>query len=171
MRGRLIAVLAAGVLAGCARAPIERAADPVIAGTRHAGAIELGPVRMHLVLHEDATPANARLSLGFVAAGDAARVVMSRATLGYAGRAAELVARQAAPGAASGCAAGGGKGLDLDYWFNATVTAESWTCVTLAFVMPQRRAGDALELRIESLTIDGEVVHTLPVTFARRAAE
>ncbi|MGH8482687.1 MAG: hypothetical protein ACRES8_09510, partial [Nevskiaceae bacterium] len=97
--------------------------------------------------------------------------VLSRATLRYADKPAELVTRQQAQGSAQGCAPGGSAPLALDYWFNATVTAESWTCVTLAFVMPGRRAGDALELRMESLTVDGEVVHTLPVSFATRAPE
>ncbi len=181
MRDRFInaAVLGAALLAGCAGAPAERESDPVIAGTRYAGTpVDLGGVKMWLALREGPAPQDAelasenlRLTLGFLAAGDSARVVLSRATLRYGERVAELVARQQAAGSAQGCAADGGAALAADYWFNATVTAASFSCVTLAFVAPGRRAGDALELRMEPINVDGELVRTLPVAFAPRAPE
>lgn len=178
MQDRIIgAGLAAALLAGCAGAPTELESDAVIAGTRYAGApVDLGTVRMWLALREGAAPdgspsGNLRLTLGFLAADDTARVVLSRATLRYGDRAAELVARRQAPGSAQGCGADGGAALAQDYWFNAPVTAASFTCVTLAFVAPGRGAGDALELRMEPINVDGELVRTLPIAFAARAPE
>ena len=170
-RALLLGIVA---LAGCAGAPVELASDAVIAGTRYAGTpVELGPVRMRVSLREDAPPAgaaqeNLRVVLGFLASGEPAQVVLSRATLRYGDKVATLVARQAAGGTAQDCAPGGGAALPLDYWFNATVTAQAWRCVTLAFVAPGRMNADRLELRAESLSVDGEAVHLLPVTFARR---
>ena len=108
------------------------------------------------------------MSLGFLAAADSARVVVGGATLRYGERTAELVTRQQAQGTAQGCGPEGGAMLALDYWFAATVTADFWNCVTLAFVTPGRLAGDALELRLGTLNVDGEPVHTLPVGFAPR---
>ena len=172
MQGRVLATTLVLALAGCAAAPVETVSDPVIAGTRYRGApIELGPVRMLLTLRDGDVAGNARLTLGVLATGDAARVVLSRAQLRYGGKPAELVTRHAAPGTAMGCADEGGAVLDTDYWFNAAVTSKSWSCVTLAFLMPGRKPGDVLELRMEPLNVGGELVHTLPVTFTPRAPD
>jgi len=160
------------LLAGCAAAPVETVSDPVIAGTRYRGApIELGAIKMQLALREGAVAENVRLTLGVLASGDTARVVLSRAQLRYGGKAAELATRHATPGTAMGCADEAGALLEPDYWFNATVTTKSWSCVTLAFLLPGRKAGDALELRVEPLNVEGELVHMLPVTFMPRAPE
>jgi hypothetical protein len=170
MRAAGLAV-ALAALAGCAGAPVERTWDPVVAGTRYAGRpIELGAVKLRLALREGGAPENLRLSLGFLAA-NSARVVLSRAALSYGGKAAEWVTRQQAPGSADACAVDGGQALATDYWFNAAVASNPWSCVTLGFVAPGRRAEDALELRVESLSVDGEIVRMLPVSFSPRAAE
>lgn len=181
-KNRSVPFLLALVLAGCAGGSgpgVE--ADAVIAGKRYADApVALGPVRMHLRLREGTAPAdealapeNLELSLGFLAAGEDARVVLRGATLAYGGegRAAELVTRHQARGDGAGCESARGAGLSLDYWFNATVTGEFFNCVTLGFVTPGRRAGDALELRMEPLNVNGELIRALPVTFARRAPQ
>jgi hypothetical protein len=165
------------LLAGCAGAPAERESDAVIAGQRYDGTpVNLGAVKMRLSLRESAppqggtsAPENARLSLGFLAAAGSARVLVGGATLRYGERTAELVTREQAQGDAQGCVPdGGGAMLALDYWFAATVTADAWNCVTLAFVTPGRRAGDELELHLGTLNVDGELVHTLPVGFVPR---
>jgi hypothetical protein len=175
LRGGLAGIV---LLAGCAGAPPVIEADPVIAGKRYVDApIVLGAVKMRLMLRDGAAPRDAarapenlQLSLGFLAAHDRARVVVSGATLRYGkdGKVADAVTRHEALGSAQGCPVEATSLLSLDYWFNATVNAESWTCVTLAFVTPDRLAGDTLELRFEPLNVDGELVRALPVTFARR---
>jgi len=167
------------ILAGCAGAPAVVEADPVIAGKRYADApIVLGAVQMRLRLREGAAPRDAarapenlQLSLGFRAARERARVVVSGATLKYGkdGAAGEVVTRHEALGDAQGCPVEASSVLPLDYWFNATVDAQAWTCVTLALVTPGRLAGDALELRFEPVNVDGELVRALPVTFVKRA--
>jgi hypothetical protein len=172
-------LLGAVLLSGCGGAPAVREADPVIAGKRYGDApILLGAIKMRLRLREGAAPRDAarapeslQLSLGFLGANDAARVVLSGAALGYGGKTAEAVTRHAARGSAEACEMDGATLLPLDYWFNATVTPESWSCVTLAFVTPGRAAADALELRFEPLNVDGELVRALPVTFVPRVVE
>lgn len=165
-------------LTGCAGAPGVVDSDPVIAGKRYADApILLGAVQMRLQLREGAAPRDAarapenlRLSLGFRAGQDRARVIVSGATLTYGqDGVAEVVTRHEALGSAQGCPIDASSVLPLDYWFNATVDAQAWTCVTLALVTPGRLAGDALELRFDPVNVDGELVRALPVTFARRA--
>lgn len=166
------------MLAGCAGAPAVVEADPVMAGKRYADApMMLGAVQMRLHLREgaaprDATraPENLQLSLGFRARHDRARVIVSGATLTYgANGVGEVVTRHEALGTAQGCPMEASSGLPLDYWFNATVDAETWTCVTLALVTPGRLAADALELRFDPVNVDGELVRALPVTFVKRA--
>lgn len=182
MRNRTMgcgALAAALLLAGCAGAPPAVESDPVIAGKRYADApIMLGAVQMRLLLREGAQPGDAarapenlQLSLGFLAARERARVVVSGARLAYGadGKIAEPVTRHEALGSAQGCPVEATSLLTLDYWFNATVNDHAWTCVTLAFVTPGRLAGDALELRFDPLNIDGELVRALPVTFVKRA--
>lgn len=181
MRWKPALVLGAALLAGCAGGGPAVEADAVIAGKRYADApVALGPVHMRLRLREGTVPSddalapeNLELSLGFLAAGDSARVVLSGATLAYGseGRAAELVTRHQARGSAADCDFARGPGLNLDYWFNATVTGEFFNCVTLGFVTPGRRAGDALELRMEPLNVNSELIRALPVTFAVRVTE
>ena len=166
------------VLAGCAGAPAGVESDPVIAGKRYADApIMLGAVQMRLLLREGAAPRdetrapeNLQLSLGFRAARERARVVVSGATLRYGkDGVAEVVTRHEALGSAQGCPVEASSVLPPDYWFNATVDEQAWTCVTLALVTPGRLAGDALELRFEPVNVDGELVRALPVTFVKRA--
>lgn len=166
------------MLAGCAGAPAVVEADPVVAGKRYADApIMLGEVQMRLRLREGAAPRDAargpenlQLSLGFRARRDRARVIVSGATLKY-GQAgvAEVATRHEALGSAQGCPIDASSVLPLDYWFNASVDADTWTCVTLALLTPGRMAGDVLELRLEPVNVDGELVRTLPVTFVKRA--
>ena len=175
----VLGVLLAGCAGGGSDPGVE--ADAVIAGKRYADApVALGPVQMHLRLREGVPPAdealapeNLELSLGFLATGESARVVLRGATLAYGseGRAAELVTRHQARGDTAGCELARGAGLNLDYWFNATVTGEFFNCVTLGFVTPGRRAGDVLELRMEPLNVNGELIRALPVTFATRAPQ
>ena len=173
MKNRSVPILlVAAVLAGCAGAPAVVESDPVIAGKRYADApIALGAVQMRLRLREGASPENLQLSLGFRAARERARVVVSGAALKYGkdGAVAEVVTRHEALGDAQGCPVSTDSVLPVDYWFNATVDAQAWTCVTLALVTPGRLAGDALELRFEPVNVDGELVRALPVTFVKRA--
>jgi hypothetical protein len=166
------------MLAGCTGAPVVVESDAVIAGKRYADApILLGAVQMRLLLREGAAPRDAarapenlQLSLGFRARQERARVIVSGATLKYGAQGvAEVVTRHEALGSAQGCPVEGTSVLPLDYWFNATVDAQAWTCVTLALVTPGRLAGDALELRFEPVNVDGELVRALPVTFVKRA--
>jgi len=173
-----VIALTAALLAGCAGAPAVVEADPVIAGKRYVDApIMLGAVQMQLRLREGAAPRDAarapenlQLSLGFRARRDRARVIVSGATLKYGqGGVAEVVTRHEALGSAQGCPLEASSVLPTDYWFNATVDAQAWTCVTLALVTPGRLAGDALELRLDSVNVDGELVRALPVTFVKRA--
>ena len=177
-RGAVSMLLLVLALAGCAGAPAVVEADPVIAGKRYADApIGLGAVQMRLRLREGAAPRDAarapenlQLSLGFRATRDRARVIVSGATLRYGTDAvAEVVTRHEALGSAQGCPVDASSVLTPDYWFNATVDAQGWTCVTLGLVTPGRRAGDALELRFDPVNVDGELVRALPVTFVKRA--
>jgi hypothetical protein len=177
VKGKALLLLAMA-LAGCAGAPIVVEADPVIAGKRYADApILLGAVQMRLRLREGAAPRDAarapenlQLSLGFRARSDRARVIVSGATLRYGtDGVAEVVTRHEALGSAQDCPVDAHSVLPLDYWFNATVDAQVWTCVTLGLVTPGRRAGDALELRLEPVNVDGELVRALPATFVKRA--
>jgi len=172
-------ILAALLAAGCSSQPAVVESDPVIAGKRYADApIVLGAVQMRLRLREGAAPRDAarapenlQLSLGFRATRERARVVVSGAALKYGkdGAVAEVVTRHEALGDAQGCPVEADSVLPVDYWFNATVDAPAWTCVTLALVTPGRLAGDALELRFEPVNVDGELVRALPVTFVKRA--
>jgi len=172
-------MLGAVLLAGCGGAPPAVEADAVIAGKRYVDApVMLGPVKMLLRIREGAAakdpalaPENLELSLGFLAAQDTAKVVLSNATLLYGkdGKAAEAVTRNQAKGSAQGCSMENSAVLTLDYWFNATVNEEFWNCVTIAFVTPGRLATDVLELRMEPLNVNGELIRALPATFAVRA--
>lgn len=166
------------MLAGCGSTPVRVEADPVMAGKRYVDApMMLGAVQMRLQLREGAAPRDAarapenlQLSLGFRARHDRARVIVSSATLKYgANGVGEVVTRHEALGSAQGCPVEASSVLPLDYWFNATVDAETWTCVTLALVTPGRLAADALELRFDPVNVDGELVRALPVTFVKRA--
>ena len=172
-------LLLAALLAGCgggAATVVE--ADPVMAGKRYAGApMSLGPVKMTMRLREGApssdetlAPQSLELTLGFLAANDTAKVVLSGATLGYGkeGKAAEALTRNQARGSAQGCERDTTAVLTLDYWFNATVNGEFWNCVTIGFATPGRLKGDRLELRMEPLNVNGELIRALPVTFIER---
>jgi hypothetical protein len=168
------------LLAGCGGAPVVEA-DPVIAGKRYVNApVSFGPVKMMLRIREGAPnkdeklgPENFELSLGFLAAHDTARVVLSSATLSYGadGKVAEPVTRNQAKGSAQGCTLESSAVLGQEYWFNATVNEEFWNCVTIGFVTPGRLATDALELRMEPLNVNGELIRALPITFAVREPE
>jgi len=173
-------MLGAVLLAACGSAPVVEA-DPVIAGKRYVNApMSLGPLKMMLRIREGAppkdetlSPENLELSLGFLAAHDTVRVVLSTATLTYGkdGKAAEAMTRNQAKGSAQGCTLENTAVLTQDYWFNATVNEEFWNCVTIAFVTPGRLKTDTLELRMEPLNVNGELIRALPVTFAVRVTE
>lgn len=177
LEARVLAASLAVLLAGCAGAPPVVEADAVIAGKRYVAApVSLGPVKMLLRVREGTpagdpalAPQNLQLSLGFRATHDATRVLLSRATLAYGdGGAAELVTRHEALGSEQGCPLDAASVLPPDYWFNASVGPQAWTCVTLGLVTPGRRAGDTLELRMEPLNVNGELIRALPITFAVR---
>jgi len=164
------------VLAGCGGAATVVEADPVMAGKRYAEApMVLGAVKMKLKVREGAAgsepesgPQNVELSLGFLAANESARVILSSATLSYGGKSGEVVTRHESLGSGQGCSYDRSASLPQDYWFNASVTDKLWSCVTLGIVTPGRMKSDRLELRMEPLNVNGELVRALPVTFVER---
>lgn len=179
MNARMVVAVAAALVAGCAGAPERAVADPVIAGKRYVDApMSLGAVKMLLKVYEDAPgsgaesgPQNLELSLGFLASGETAKVIVSGATVAYGGKTGELVTRHESLGSAQGCGVDRAASLPEDYWFNASVTDKLWSCVTLAVVTPGRMANEVLELRMEPINVNGELVRVLPVTFVRRPPE
>ena len=181
MKTKIIAsVLLGASMAGCAGGAPERAvADPVMAGKRYVDApMSLGAVKMLLKAYEGAAgsgeqsgPQNVELSLGFLAQGETAKVIVSGATVAYGDKTGELVTRHESLGSAQGCGADRAASLPEDYWFNASVGDKLWSCVTLAIVTPGRLAGEALELRMQPINVNGELVRVLPVTFVTRPPE
>jgi hypothetical protein len=172
-------VLLAALAVGCAGAPERTVADPVMAGKRYVDTpMSLGAVKMLLKVYDgaagsgaDSGPQNLELSLGFLARNETAKVIVSSATIGYGGKTGELVTRHESLGSAQGCGSDRAAVLPEDYWFNAAVTDQLWSCVTLAIVTPGRMASDALELRMEPINVNGELVRVLPVTFVKRPPE
>lgn len=175
-------IAVAALLGGCATAQTVVEADPVIAGKTYVDRpVSLGRVKMRVDLHaqpvegeEGGPPPGEQidLTLGFVATGEPASVVARSGTLRSKtdGAAGELIARFQAGGTALGCVPAAGADLALDYWFNGMATAQ-WKCVTLRFRVPGRQPGDPLELAFEPINVGGELVRTLPVTFAFRTVE
>jgi hypothetical protein len=172
----VLSTMALAAVAGCSSQPALVEADPVMAGKRYADApMVLGAVKMRLKVREGAAgsepesgPQNIELSLGFLAANESARVILSSATVSYGGKSGEVVTRHESLGTGQGCSYDRSASLPQDYWFNASVTDKLWSCVTLGILTPGRMKGDRLELRMEPLNVNGELIRALPVTFIER---
>lgn len=182
MKTKTAWIAAAALLGGCATAQTVVEADPVIAGKAYVDRpVSLGRVKMRVDLQPQSLEGDGEgpapgeqidLTLGFAAAGEPVSVVARTGTLKSKkdGTEAELVARFQAGGTALGCVPTAGADLAADYWFNGTATAQ-WRCVTLRFRVPGRQPTDPLELTFEPINVGGELVRTLPVSFALRTVE
>jgi len=174
-------LLLAGLLAGCSTVQTVVEADPVIAGKTYSNkAVPLGRVRMAVNLQPQVVdaddPADAEqvdITLGFLASGEPVSVVARSGALKSKKDGAEgaLAARFESRGSPIECVAEVGKELGLEYWFNGTVRAEQFKCVTLRFRLAGRQPTDPIELTFEPINVGGELVRMLPVTFAFRTEE
>jgi hypothetical protein len=174
-------IAAALLLGGCSTVQTVVQADPVIAGKTYANnrPVPLGRVKMSIALHpqvvgDDAAVAEqVEITLGFAATGEPASVVARSGALKSKkdGAEAELVGRFNSSGTSIGCVAEAGGELGLEYWFNGMVKSEPWRCVTLRFRLPGHQPQDPIELTFEPINVGGELVRTLPVTFAFRTEQ
>lgn len=177
MNARIGMMAVAALLAGCATAQTVVEADPVIAGKTYAARpVALGRVKMAIdlqgqVVNEDVAAAEQLdVTLGFLAAGEPASVVARSGALVSKkdGASGELVGRFQSRGSSIECVAELGAELGLEYWFNGTVKADHFKCVTLRFRLPGHQPGDPVELTFEPINVNGQQVRMLPVTFAFR---